>query len=163
MNHLSWATPIIRRKFSPEEDRKLEMLVAEHGAQNWIKVASLMKNRDVRQCRERWTHFLAPEIAKGEWTKEEDSLLEAKVLEHGNKWKMFESFFPGRIDTSIKNRYHLMLRHKRKEMRVRRSPTKRAKRAVLPEQESAPSEGSRDGEFPNWDSEWFDDMWAFLP
>jgi hypothetical protein len=120
-----------------------------------------MQDRDSRQCKERWTHFLAPEIVKSEWTKEEDLLLEMKVIEHGNKWKTFENYFPGRSGTNIKNRYRLILRHKHQEMIIKRTSGKGGKQAVLPkkEEEFVWKEPLFDEKLPNCNSDDFDDMW----
>jgi hypothetical protein len=138
------------------------MGVAEYGTQNWAKIALLLHNRDSRQCKERWTHFLAPEILKSEWTKEEDSLLEEKIREYGNKWKLLQSFFPGRSETNIKNRYRLILRHKNKEIRIRRPSRKKEKQSELTDEkkkEDIWNEPFCDEEV--WDSESFDRMWMF--
>jgi hypothetical protein len=109
--------PITRRKFSPEEDQALRALVTRYGWNNWQQIASCMPGRDTRQCKERWFHYLSPAVLQSPWTKCEDALLEEKVSQHGHQWKMFELFFPGRVDINIKNRYNVLLRQKRREMK----------------------------------------------
>jgi hypothetical protein len=45
-------------------------------------------------------------------------LLEEYVAEHGKKWKLFEEFFPGRTEISIKNRYNVLLRRRARDIKV---------------------------------------------
>jgi hypothetical protein len=104
---------LFRRKFSPEEDSMLRVLVRENGIGDWKSIASQMPDRDVRQCKERWFHYLAPCLVQKAWTPDDDVLLEAKVAQYGNRWKFFECFFPGRTDVSIKNRYNVLMRRKK--------------------------------------------------
>ena len=64
----------------------LARIVAEQGHGHWTKVAALLPGRKGRQCRERWFNHLAPEVKKGDWTIEEDTLIVACVAELGTKW-----------------------------------------------------------------------------
>lgn len=77
---------------------------------NWAKVARQMGNRSVRQCKERYFHYLAPSINKKEWSNEEDSLLMSSVLKYGKKWKVFEELFSNRTEIDIRNRYYVLQR-----------------------------------------------------
>jgi hypothetical protein len=106
-------------KFSPTEDDILRQLVKENGTDDWVKIASLVRGRDARQCKERWCHYLAPELIKLPWGEADDALLEHKVAEYGRTWKRFELWFPGRTDIDIKNRYNLLMRRKLKRLRIR--------------------------------------------
>ena len=98
-----------RQKFTAEEDRLLESLVNELGTHAWKKVSARMKTRSTRQCRERYTNYLAPNVTNGPWTAAEDALLEQKVQEMGQKWSKIASFFEGRSDVNIKNRHALLV------------------------------------------------------
>jgi hypothetical protein len=109
---------IVRSKFTPDEDARLRAIVAEKGTADWALIADLMPQRDSRQCKERWFHYLSPNLADRPWTKAEDAILEAKVAECGHKWKLFEAFFPGRVDISIKNRFNLLFRRRRRNVRL---------------------------------------------
>ena len=98
----------------------LARIVAEQGSGHWTKVAAHLPGRMGRQCRERWFNHLAPEVKKGEWSKEEDQLIVASVREFGTKWSLIQKKLPGRSDNSIKNRYYSAIRkaqrlEKRKE------------------------------------------------
>ena len=104
-------------KFTPEEDAKLISLVGEYGENDWQSISSLMDGRNVRQCRERWRHYLSPEISKAPWSNQEDQLLAEKYAEYGPKWKLISEFFPKRTYISIKNRFLLKQREMKKMSR----------------------------------------------
>jgi hypothetical protein len=118
MDRMDTLIPITRRKFSSEEDQALQLLVIRYGREDWNRIACLMPGRDSRQCKERWSHYLSPNIVQARWTKFEDELLEQQVAQHGHRWKMFEALFPGRVDISIKNRYNVLFRQKRRQIRA---------------------------------------------
>jgi hypothetical protein len=101
-----------KKKFSCAEDDRLKQLVEEKGTDDWLKIASHMSGRDSRQCKERWQHYLAPDLLRLPWTQADEALLESKVAEHGRTWKMFESYFPGRTHVHIKNRYTVLSRRR---------------------------------------------------
>ena len=112
-----------RARFNQNEDEMLTKLVEKYGINNWSLIASEMLNRNARQCHERWSNFLSPHLNHGPWSQDEDVLLEEKVLELGNKWVTIQQYFPDRTDTSIKNRWKLLLR--RKENGGKRRSSKR--------------------------------------
>jgi hypothetical protein len=117
MNALYPGTHMFRQKFTPHEDALLRAIVAEKGTADWSLIAEMMPQRDSRQCRERWLHYLSPNLMRYPWTKVEDAMLEAKVMEHEDKWKLFEHFFPGRVDMMIKNRFNLLFRRRQRDIR----------------------------------------------
>jgi hypothetical protein len=47
-------------RFTASEDARLIELVREYGTDAWQTVAKYMSGRTVRQCRERWNHYLDP-------------------------------------------------------------------------------------------------------
>lgn len=110
--------PPLKVKFSPEEDAKLLNLVQQYGAKNWIKISQLMETRNPRQCRERYNNYINPNLRKDEWKKEEDDLIEEKVLEFGPKWNKISKFFDNRSDYSIRNRWMMLERHKAKSKKI---------------------------------------------
>jgi hypothetical protein len=117
MSSLYQRIHMVRRKFTPDEDANLRAIVAEKGTEDWSLIAEMMPDRDSRQCKERWFHYLSPNLMHHLWTRAEDAILEAKVIEHGHKWKLFEQFFPGRSDTMIKNRLNLLFRKRQRDIR----------------------------------------------
>ena len=105
-----------RKLFTFEEDTKLIFLVKKFKS-NWKKIAFEMKNRSVRQCKERYFHYLSPDIRKDDWTSEEDILLLSSVEKHGKKWKTLELFFKGRTEIDIRNRFNVLTRMISKKIR----------------------------------------------
>ena len=99
-----------RKSFSPKEDERLKMLVAKYGTDNWAAIEKEMPGRNVRQCRERYKHYLSPEVSQQPWTQEEDELLLAKVSEIGSKWVAISKFFHNRTDINVKNRWVVLMR-----------------------------------------------------
>ena len=106
----SFFAGIHRRVFTKEEDIRLIQLVKEYGENDWKLIASKMPDRNVRQCRERWKHFLSVLESKNiPFTLEEDELIRKKVIEFGHAWTRIAEFFPGRSDYQIKNRWFKIL------------------------------------------------------
>lgn len=117
--------------FSHDEDQKLLEIIHnsikskakifnglnEEKLINWKNVSKEMGNRSVRQCKERYLHYLSPYINKKEWTNEEDALLISSVTQHGKKWKVFEDLFKNRTEIDIRNRYHVIERRISKVIR----------------------------------------------
>ena len=108
----------VRAKFEPEEDEALKNLVQKYGENNWNTISSFMPNRNIRQCRERWSHYLCSETAKRPWTPEEDALLLSTVHDIGTKWCKVINHLKDRTDIQAKTRW-LHLTHRKT---VRGSP-----------------------------------------
>lgn len=106
--------PPLKIKFSAEEDSKLLNLVQQYGTKNWVRISQMMETRNPRQCRERYNNYINPSLRKDNWKKEEDDLIEEKVLEFGPKWNKISKFFENRSDYSIRNRWMMLERHKAK-------------------------------------------------
>ena len=113
---------IIKKPFSDIEDEVLLSIINTYGPIKWQKISLIMKklnfNRNGRQCRDRYFHYLNPKINNyAKWKIEEDKLLLETVIQRGKKWKYFENIFKGRTEVSLRNRYNLLLRKKSKEER----------------------------------------------
>lgn len=107
-----------KRKFTPEEDRKLINLIARQGAKKWDRIALSMPGRTGRQCRDRFHNYLDPSLSNGPWTKEEDNLLEEKVNELGQHWNKIVNFFHGRSENNIKNRWYTYVSKQRHDLKM---------------------------------------------
>lgn len=94
-------------KFTKEEDEKLQKVIRKLGTRDWEAIASCMKNRSPRQCRERWTNYLMPELSSAPWTPDEDELLEKLYSQYGSKWSKIASHFPNRSANIVRNRYRI--------------------------------------------------------
>jgi hypothetical protein len=101
-----------RRVFQPDEYRLLAALVAAETCTTWLEIVSRMPGRTARQCRDRWTNYLAPTISLNPWTAEEDALIAENVEEVGTKWATISKLFPGRSDNAIKNRWYTQLKRR---------------------------------------------------
>lgn len=90
-------------EFTKEEDILLTQLVTESKKPNWKNISKKMKNRDPKQCRERWQFYL--HLKKQEyWTNIDDDLLIQKFHEFGEKWDKIIKFFPNKSINYIKGR-----------------------------------------------------------
>jgi hypothetical protein len=116
-----------RHKFLKAEDDLLRDLVSRFGEQNWNIIASFMKRRSARQCRERYKNYLSPRVNTRPWLPEEEELLTAKVGELGQKWAKITSFFEGRSDVNVKNHWAAILSRNERVQRFERQKLEREK------------------------------------
>lgn len=116
----------VRSQFTKEEDAKLIQLVQKYTANNFNAIAKELPGRSVRQCRERWKHYLSPSVRNTPWTEDEDNLLRMKYYELGPKWVEISSYFQNRTDVNIKNRWIVLMRKDSKNIlsvsHAKRSP-----------------------------------------
>jgi hypothetical protein len=94
-----------KSKFAPHEDTLLIESVRVHGTSNWSVVASAVPGRNSRQCRERWTNYVNPELTQPEWTESDDALLVEKFERFGPRWQIITGFFPGRAKNNVRNHF----------------------------------------------------------
>lgn len=106
-----------RSQFSTEEDEKLKKLVEIYGESSWNTVSSKMKNRNPRQCKERWNYYLSPKINKNPWTAEEDELLEKLYSLYGPDWPKISKIIEGRTYINVKNRFQFIQRRKKNQIK----------------------------------------------
>jgi hypothetical protein len=114
LQHSSELTRKSKVKFSPQEDALLLRLVAGRKVMDWMDVASQMGSRSARQCRERYTNYLDPNLSNAIWTPDEDRLLGDKVKRLGTRWNAMAEFFKNRSVISLRNRWRLLERHRTK-------------------------------------------------
>ena len=103
-----------RKRFTPAEDQKLRSLVTRYGL-NWKKIMHSFPNKTKRQLKDRWNYYLNPNLKSEPFTPEEDVLLESKLNEMGAKWRQIATYFPGRTDVALKNRWKMIQRHRNDE------------------------------------------------
>ena len=109
-SHSAIGKPHPKQQFTLEEDLKLQGLVQQCGTKNWELISQLMGNRNERQCKERWTKYLSPDLNNSPWTADEDRLLVYKIQELGQKWVKISKFFDKRTDANLKNRWNVLQR-----------------------------------------------------
>ena len=92
---------IPKRKFTPDEDKALNLLVNKYGTENWRLIAQEMNGRNPRQCRERWINYVSPKLSQAPWTHEEDLLLVQQYKMIGSRWHKLAQCFPNRSANNI--------------------------------------------------------------
>ena len=116
-----------RSKFTTEEDAKLLSLIEKYGTTNWIMIANAMETRTPRQCHDRYVFYLDPSINKAEWSEAEENLLIEKFNELGTSWKLIATFFNGRTEIDLKNKFLKMERLNRKMEKKRKQMLRESK------------------------------------
>jgi myb proto-oncogene protein len=102
-------TPRKRNLFSDIEDQKLYLIKIQNPNLDWGNIAQHLGGRTAKQCKERWINKLDPYIKKGNWTQEEDELINKYVSEIGTKWRKISKMINGRCENDIKNRWYSYL------------------------------------------------------
>ncbi|KAI0836460.1 hypothetical protein F5Y06DRAFT_288430 [Hypoxylon sp. FL0890] len=101
--------------WSPAEDVRLRDAVAKYGTR-WVVVAGAVGTRNGDQCAKRWNEKLNPELDHSPWSSREENLLLQLVDLYGHNWKfMAKSFLQGRAPLSLKNRYSLLMRRRKRQ------------------------------------------------
>ena len=111
-------TKYSKLKFTPYDDMRLRELINPMGYNNWYEIAKKMKNRNPRQCKDRWEYYLSPMVNNGPWTPQEDQILLEKYQEYGTKWIKIARFLRGRTNTCCKNRFLWLKRMSEKNQNI---------------------------------------------
>ena len=105
-----------RRLWEDFEDKAVRDLVGKYGVKKWVLIAKKLeemyniKDRNGKQCRERWHNHLNPDVKKIPLSDEEEKLIFEKHREYGNKWAEIAKALKGRTDNVVKNYFYATLR-----------------------------------------------------
>lgn len=95
---------IKRGPWTEDEDEMLLQYVDYFGISNWVRIASYLKSRTPKQCRERYHQNLKPSLNKTPISEEEGIRIEELVAHIGKKWAEIARIIGnGRSDNTIKN------------------------------------------------------------
>ncbi|XP_023636720.1 transcription factor MYB86 isoform X2 [Capsella rubella] len=99
--------------WSPEEDEKLLNYITRHGHGCWSSVPKLAGlQRCGKSCRLRWINYLRPDLKRGAFSQDEESLIIELHAALGNRWSQIATRLPGRTDNEIKNFWNSCLKKK---------------------------------------------------
>ncbi|XP_043213833.1 uncharacterized protein LOC122377631 [Amphibalanus amphitrite] len=84
--YLNISSEQVRGRFSEEEDIRLIAAVEELGIRDFSRLRKFIPDRSAKQLQNRYMRYLAPNVSRGEWTREEDEKLVRFVCENGPLW-----------------------------------------------------------------------------
>ncbi|KAJ4900631.1 Transcription factor MYB86 [Raphanus sativus] len=84
-----------------------------HGHGCWSSVPKLAGlQRCGKSCRLRWINYLRPDLKRGAFSQDEESLIIELHAALGNRWSQIATRLPGRTDNEIKNFWNSCLKKK---------------------------------------------------
>ncbi|OQR97026.1 myb-like DNA-binding protein [Achlya hypogyna] len=97
-------------KWTPDEDDLLRQAVDKFGPRNWKAIAKHVGRRNHAQCLQRWRKVLFPGLRRGNWSHEEDCLLQSQIAvlsQQGGKlnWASVAAGVPGRTAKHCQERW----------------------------------------------------------
>jgi hypothetical protein len=109
---------IVKGSWTREEDETIITFVRANGDKGWAKLAILLPGRTGKQCRERFKNHLDDAVNHEPWSPEEDRLLGELHGRFGNSWTKLATFFEGRTDNCIKNRWNSTVKKRLERMEL---------------------------------------------
>jgi hypothetical protein len=97
-------------RFTKEQDDLIKQLVEEDPRPSWADIAVQIPGKTAKQCRERFQHFLAPNLQRDPWSLFDDVRLIQWHHFYGSDWAAIAKHFPGRTNNDVKNRFNSHLK-----------------------------------------------------
>ena len=141
--------PILRKKFTEEEDELLKKAVEQNTDNDWYVISQCVPNRTTRQCHDRWALYLSPSINKKPWTEKEESFLMKMVRQYGKQWVTISLLFDGRTETQLKNKYNALLRRVNKKKRNKVKYVEQKQKTLVNKQNTKKQKENRDDKEDN--------------
>lgn len=126
--------------WSPEEDEKLLNHITRYGHGCWSSVPKQAGlQRCGKSCRLRWINYLRPDLKRGTFSPQEESLIIELHAVLGNRWSQIAAQLPGRTDNEIKNLWNSCIKKKLKQQGIDPNTHK----PLIGAPERAPSESDK--------------------
>jgi hypothetical protein len=109
---------LVKGSWTREEDETIITFVRANGDKGWAKLAILLPGGTGKQCRERFKNHLDDAVNHAPWTPDEDRLLGELHGRFGNSWTKLATFFDGRTDNCIKNRWNSTVKKRIERMEL---------------------------------------------
>lgn len=112
--------PGAQPKFSKEDDTLLYNYVKEFGEDNWSKIAKFIPSKTPKQCKDRWSCYINPNLNNAPWTDEEDEEIIRLFKLIGSKWSVMSKsqVLSSRLPNKIRFRFLKLQRLDRSKARL---------------------------------------------
>lgn len=100
-----------RLRWTVEEDRKLAKLAKVY-KKDWTQIAEHFTGKPPHALSKRWSKKHDLSIVVGNWSQDEDDLILKLFEVEGSNWTRIAQHLPGRLPSSIKNRFYGTIRKK---------------------------------------------------